>query len=92
MVKKNIHFPNLVIGSDIDIYLNNSNRFIEDLINIFENKLFLKYQKITKSKNKIHIDLMFKNKLIIKLDLHLGHLENSYLQKNNNLLLDSINK
>lgn len=89
-VRQNKYFPNLKEGSDIDIYLLESSNLLEDLINYLKSRNILKFKVFTISKNIVHIDLLFKDRLIIKLDFCLNKINNSLLKPNNNLLYQTI--
>ena len=85
-VKKNKTFPYLKQGSDLDIYLNASSNLLEDLLNYLDDSFILKFKVFNISKNIVHVDLLFNNKLIYKLDFCINKIENSIVKINNDLL------
>ena len=89
-IKKNKNFPNVSIYSDFDIYISNRLNIYEELIEYFEKNKKINLKIFQINKNKIHLDLLNKQKFIYKLDLDYENIESAYLNTNNTLHQDTI--
>lgn len=89
-IKKNKNFPNVAIYSDFDIYISNRLNIYEDLLEYFDKNKSINLKIFQINKNKIHLDLLKKQKFIFKLDLDFENMESNYLKTNNTLHQDTI--
>tara|TARA_X000000368_G_C23053496_1_gene722666 strand:+ start:1278 stop:1859 length:582 start_codon:yes stop_codon:yes gene_type:complete len=70
VVKLNLNFPNVPMGSDFDIYLYAIHNFENHLNNFLKNKKNYSIRKILINSSCIQFDLSYKSKFIYKFDLY----------------------
>ncbi|MDC3103204.1 hypothetical protein OA408_00375 [Acidimicrobiaceae bacterium] len=69
LVKENVKFPHINLGSDLDIYTQDADTFSKLIKNYFDSKNI----NVTKNQNQkgnVHVDLFYYNKFIYKFDLY----------------------
>ena len=70
IVRLNLNFPNVPMGSDFDIFIYDIPNFENHLNNFLKNKKNYSIRKILINSNSIQFDLSYKLKFIYKFDLY----------------------
>lgn len=88
IVKLNLNFPNVPIGSDFDIFIYDIPNFENNLNNFIKNKKNYSIRKILINSNSIQFDLSYKSNFIYKFDLYDINYDSDIF--NNKLISDAI--
>ena len=84
IIKKPSNFPYLLIGSDLDIIVENIDLFEERFNDYFENIKSFNTKKTARGLGKIHFDIYHNNNLLIRFDVYFHKHETGIVKLKNN--------